>query len=194
MFNEALLNEITTTFGSEKVNVRIGYFEKYLTAYCKKFPAVQLQENLNNTATLLGLFYFKNCLQYVKEFIDDGNYSNRYKIAATNTFTILSLELLFQQNQASRDVNIKFAKYVAYHTLFGFEGNFFNIFESYLDSNVGVVNDKFDNIQEHHNFYLKNLHLQDDSPLPIMLYALFLQAFTQWIEFRNPDAVSGLQL
>ncbi len=194
MYSELEFNDTLTVFGSEKVLKRINYFTKYLAAFKTKFPTIILKESLEDCSIVYALEYFKNANNFVKNFLDEINFSNRYKIASSALFTIISLELISHNTYLSREINLRFAKFVCYHTIFAFDENHFDIFESYLNSNVEIVNDKFNNIQEHHNFYLNNFSFEERNYLPIMLYALFLQTFIQWIEFKDPKAIEGLQL
>jgi hypothetical protein len=81
-----------------------------------------------------------------------------------------------------------------FQILFGFSINYFNVFESYLDSGVGIVDDKFIVLQRHHYYYLTHFIFEKSNSVPIYLYSLFLQSFIQWSEFKGPNSLIGLKL
>ncbi len=170
------------------------FFKSNINKFLSSFTTYYSNEAVDHLSLIYTFYYFSNSKVYIKDFINPEHFSNRYKIASCTTMTILSLQLMFDKKGAHKEANVKFAIYMSLIILFSFEKNIFDIFNSYLDTNVGIVNDKFDNIQEHHLFYLRNVKLIDGQHLPIMLYALFLQSLIQWLEFKEINSNLGLQL
>ncbi len=188
------LNDSISIFGKQKIKERIEYFKLYLQSFIEQYPTINLSESIDDCALIYALEYFKNSAKYIKSYLENDKLSNRYKIASCSVFTIISLELMTIPTNSSHDINLKFAKYVCYQTLFSFNKNYFKLFDSYLNSNASKISDEFDRIQNHHKSYFDNFSLAEYKYLPIMLYSLFLQSFIQWIEFKDPNAAAGLQL
>lgn len=192
MFTEAQYFDLISVYGQEKIKERISYFDQYLKDFTNHFPTITF-ENKENSSTILAISYFQLHNIFVKPYIREDKYSNSFKIASCTIFTILNCNLLFENNKDPRDTNLKFALFCAEQILFNFNTKIYSAFNSYLNNRVEVLNDIFDNLQEHNFYFLKHFTFEENKALPIILYSLFLQSFYQWLQFSH-SGIQGLEL
>jgi hypothetical protein len=99
MFNGVDLDQIISIFGQNKVEQRIKDYKLYLSSFLQKYK---------DCSVIFAMQYFNNLNNVVKLVLNDYSLSNRFKISSCSTFTILSLELLYQDSESTRKVNLLF--------------------------------------------------------------------------------------
>jgi hypothetical protein len=108
MFNGVDLDQIISIFGQNKVEQRIKDYKLYLSSFLQKYKEIKLKYSLDDCSVIFAMQYFNNLNNVVKLVLNDYSLSNRFKISSCSTFTILSLELLYQDSESTRKVNLLF--------------------------------------------------------------------------------------
>ncbi len=189
--------EILDFFGEEKINTRYSDILKCLNDYTLH-NKLQLVNSIENVSYTICLDSFNLFLNFTKPFIDKDKFANKYKIAANLIYTVILSNIFIDEQPKeleNRKKNVDFGLYMASLLLALNETKKPNWFHKTLGTNVEIVNDDFDTIQEHFLYYLTHLNVTEQTQPPIVLLSIFLHSFTLWWQWDgNNKAFSSAQL